>query len=329
MQISKAPVPKYLKDDELTQECKDILSSLPTEMGWVASTFYKYQGFWHPCRHLQGILSCQKHFEAQDKDTLLVTTPKSGTTWLKALLFTLINRTHFHHSAHNHPLQSNSPHVLVPFLEVKLFLEHENPDLSSFKSPRLFSTHMPYVSLPKSIHDSKCKLVYLCRDPKDTLVSLWFFTNKLRLQEMGSRSLEEAFELFCGGVSMYGPFWDHVLGYWEESLKNPDKVFFLKYEDMKDEPVVHLRKLAEFLGCPFSSEEEKDEVLEGIVELCSFDNLSNLKVNKVGKLPSGEDYSVFFRKGEVGDWKNHLTSEMVERLDRICKEKFEGSGLTF
>lgn len=112
-------------------------------------------------------------------------------------------------------------------------------------------------------------------------------------------------------------------------MKNPDKVFFLKYEDMKDEPVVHLRKLAEFLGCPFSSEEEKDEVLEGIVELCSFDNLSNLKVNKVGKLPSGEDYSVFFRKGEVGDWKNHLTSEMVERLDRICKEKFEGSGLTF
>lgn len=146
---------------------------------------------------------------------------------------------------------------------------------------------------------------------------------------MGSRSLEEAFELFCGGVSMYGPFWDHVLGYWEESLKNPRKVLFLKYEEMKDQPEHQLRKLSEFLGCPFSEEEEKEGVLQGIVKLCSFDNLSNLKINKVGKLPSGEDYSVFFRKGEVGDWKNHLTMEMVEHLDKICKEKFDGSGLRF
>ncbi|XP_076895873.1 cytosolic sulfotransferase 5-like [Bidens hawaiensis] len=325
---SHPPDLKYLKQ-ELTQECKILLSTLPTKSGWVVSKLYNYQGFWYHPSYLQGLLSCQKHFQAQDTDILLATTPKSGTTWLKALLFTLLNRTRYPHAQHDHPLLSNNPHMLVPFLEIKLYLDDQNPDLSSFASPRLFSTHLPYVSLPKSVKDSKCKLVYLCRNPKDTFISLWAFSNQLRLQEMGTNSLEDVFEKYCEGVSLYGPFWDHLLGYWQESLKNPDKVYFLTYEEMKEEPDLHLRKLTEFLGCPFSVEEKKEGMVEGILDICSFDNLRNLKVNKEGKLPSGENNSAFFRNGKVGDWKNYLTTEMVERFEKICEEKLHGSGLKF
>ncbi|KAI3717581.1 hypothetical protein L1987_69290 [Smallanthus sonchifolius] len=320
-------VPKYLKEDELSQECTTLLSTLPAERGWVTSALYNYQGFWHNARQLQGVLSCQKHFEAQDDDILLVTAPKSGTTWLKAILFTLVNRIRFPQTQDDHPLLSNNPHMLVPFLELKLYVEDESPDLSSLVSPRLFSTHLPYVSLPKSVQDSQCKLVYLCRNPKDTFISLWAFTNKLRLQEMGTNSLEQVFDKFCEGVSLYGPFWDHMLGYWHESLKNPEKIYFLTYEVMKEQPNLHLRKLADFLGCPFSSKEEEENVVESILKICSFDNLSNLKVNKEGKLPSGENNNAFFRKGKVGDWKNYLTTEMLERLEKICEEKLHGSGL--
>uniref|UniRef100_A0A0E0AXL9 Sulfotransferase n=1 Tax=Oryza glumipatula TaxID=40148 RepID=A0A0E0AXL9_9ORYZ len=39
--------------------------------------------------------------------------------------------------------------------------------------------------------------------------------------------------------------------------------------------------------------------------------------------------SVFFRKGEVGDWKNYLTEEMAKKLDAVIAEKLKGSGLTF
>ncbi|GKA13460.1 cytosolic sulfotransferase 12 [Tanacetum coccineum] len=329
MQTSLPLTPRYLTEDELTQECVDLISSLPAEKGWLATKLYKYQGFWHTSRQLQGVLSCQKHFQAQDTDILLVTTPKSGTTWLKALLFALVNRTRFTQTLDQHPLLSNNPHMIVPFLELKLYVEDENPDLSCFTSPRLFSTHLPYISLPKSIPNSNCKIVYLCRNPKDTFISLWAFTNKLRLDEMGTNSLQDVFEKFCGGVSLYGPFWDHVLAYWEESVKNPEKVFFIKYEEMKEQPELHLRKLAEFLGCSFSSKEVKENMVESIVKMCSFDNLSNLKVNKEGKLPSGEDNNAFFRNGKVGDWKNYFTPEMVDRFDKISEEKLNGSGLKF
>lgn len=31
--------------------------------------------------------------------------------------------------------------------------------------------------------------------------------------------------------------------------------------------------------------------------------------------------SSFFRKGKVGDWKEHLTPEMAETMDRIMQER--------
>lgn len=318
--------PTYLQDDNLTQECEELLPSLPRERGWISPHIYQYQGFWHPAPLLQGVIACQKHFEARDSDIFLVTTPKSGTTWLKALLFALVNRMHYP-SIEQHPLLMHSPHDLVPFLDIEIYVENQTPDLSSFTSPRLFATHLPLVSLPQSVHDYPCKIVYLCRDPKDTFVSMWHFTNKLRLENMESDSLEDVFDRFCRGASPYGPFWDHVLSYWKESLERPNKVLFLKYENLKEKPTFLLKKIADFLGYPFSSEEEESGLLDGIINLCTFDNLSNLEVNKSGKSSFGVEKKDFFRQGKVGDWKNFLNAKMVARLDSITQEKFGASGL--
>nr|XP_017256057.1 PREDICTED: flavonol 3-sulfotransferase [Daucus carota subsp. sativus] len=180
---------------------------------------------------------------------------------------------------------------------------------------------------------SGSKFVYICREPKDVLISTWLFMNKLRPKNLLPLSLHEAFRLFCEGGSHYGPYWDHVLGYWKASLEFPDNVTFMKYEDMKKEPLFSLKKLAAFLGKPFSEKEEKQGVVQEILQLCSFDNLSNLEVNKTGILRYSSQIfvnnSYFFRKGEVGDWQNYLTDEMVKHLDSITKHKLKGSGLTF
>ncbi|OVA16909.1 Sulfotransferase domain [Macleaya cordata] len=335
-----------LQDDDgegqglLTQESKNLLSSLPREKSWILGHLYQYQGFWHTSTQLQGVLTCQRQFQAHDTDLLLVTTPKSGTTWLKALAFAIVNRARYTNYTTQHPLLTTNPHELVPFLDRKYIDSyddhHQSPDLTDFVSSscRLFSTHVPYVRLPESIKTdfSKCKIVYLCRDPKDTLISYWHFTNNTRLQinsSLGTNSIEDVFDRLCRGVSLFGPIWDHVLGYWKESLESPFRVCFLKFEEMKKEPKLHLRRLAEFLGYPFLMEEENQGVPEEILRLCSFQNLSNLEVNKTGKLPSGEENNSFFRRGEVGDYVNYLTPEMVERIDQISKDKFQGSGLKF
>ncbi|CAI8608599.1 unnamed protein product [Vicia faba] len=322
-------VPKCLQESDLSQECKELIPTLPLEKGMFTAALHQYQGFWFTPNFLQGDLSCQKHFQALDNDILLVTSPKSGTTWLKALSFALINRNKYPNIHINHPLLTTNPHGLVPFLVNLYFDKDFVPDLQKIPPPRLFSTHLPYELLPKSVKESTCKVVYLCRDPKDTFVSLWHFGNKLVPQSSEVLSLEDAFKSFCKGVSLYGPFWEHVLGYWKKSLESSEKVMFLKYEEMKMKPDFYLKEIAKFLECPFSKEEESKGVVDDILNLCSFENLSNLEVNKTGKMSYGVENKVYFRLGQVGDWKNLLTIEMIEHINTITENKFVKHGLNF
>ncbi|KAI6679875.1 hypothetical protein NL676_033756 [Syzygium grande] len=317
MQASQPPTPThlwYLREEDTPPAFKDLISSLPSEKDWIATPLRLYQGFWFPSRLLNGVLACQNHFQAHPSDILLVTSPKCGTTWLKAILFALLNRAKYSDSdlQRRHPLLTQNSHDLVPYLELKLYLEEENPNLAALASPRLLATHMPHSSLPQSVRDSNCKLVYLCRNAKDTFVSLWHFTNKLKPEEKGQMQIQECLDKFCQGLSAYGPYWDHVMGYHKASLEKPEKVLFMMYEEMKEDPHGHVRRLADFLGCPFSEEELRDGTVEGIVRMCSFDNLSALEVN---------------RRGEVGDWVNYMSAEMGERLDSVMEEKLHGSGL--
>ncbi|MBA0775890.1 hypothetical protein Gotri_010988 [Gossypium trilobum] len=286
----------------------------------------QFQGFWIPSRNVptSSIIAFQKYFQALDDDIIVVSKPKSGTTWLKALVFSIVNRHHYTFS--NTPLNSTNPHLLVPYLDIHLYKENPNPDLSTISSPRLFSTHLPYPMLADSIKRSNCRIVYITRNPFDIIVSLWHF-----FRFMDDWSVEDCFEMFCRGEEGYRPFWDHALGYWNMSLEKPSNVLFLRYEELKEDPVAQTKRLAAFLGFPFSIEEEKTGMVNQIVDFCSFNNLKDLEVDKIGKNPGSiiPNNKLFFRSGKVGDYVNYLSSTAVERLSNILEEKLSGSGLTF
>ncbi|KAF7112355.1 hypothetical protein RHSIM_RhsimUnG0237700 [Rhododendron simsii] len=328
-QAQPPPPPQQQQQEDLSDECKKLLLSLPKERGWRTPHLYWFQNFWCQPKEIQAIILCQKHLQAQDSDIVLSTIPKSGTTWLKALVFAVVRRKRFD-TKKNHPLMTSNPHDLVPFLEYKLYANcDQSPDLSRLPQPGFVGTHMPYSALPDSVKESGCRVVYICRNPFDTFVSQWHFLMKVRPKTMGPLSIEEAFDMYCRGVIGFGPYWAHMLGYWKESIESPHKVLFLKYEEMKEEPSLNLRKLAEFLGYPFSLEEEREGVVEEITRLCSFENMKELEVNKSGKAILDFENENLFRKGEVGDWVNHLTPLMAERLTQVMEEKLGGSGLTF
>nr|ABG21957.1 Sulfotransferase domain containing protein, expressed [Oryza sativa Japonica Group]BAG92722.1 unnamed protein product [Oryza sativa Japonica Group] len=198
--------------------------------------------------------------------------------------------------------------------------------IDELPSPRLMSTHMQHAALPKSIADEPgCKVVYICREPKDILVSAWHF---FRIIEP-DLSFQEVFEAACDGKFLTGAIWDHIIGYWNACKANPEKVLFLVYEDLLRDPANIVRKLADFLGQPFSSTEEEAGLVTDIVRLCSFENLKSLEVNKMGEASFAFPNASYFRKGKAGDWKIHMTPEMVECFDTIVKEKMHGSGLVF
>ncbi|XP_023638679.1 cytosolic sulfotransferase 18 isoform X2 [Capsella rubella] len=200
------------------------------------------------------------------------------------------------------------------------------------KENNLFATHLPHDLLPASIAKSGCKMVYIWRDPKDAFISLWAFIEQQKSYFGSLNSLEESFDMFCRGNSVYGPCLDHVFEYWKAYQENPDEVLFLKYETMRADPLPHVRRLAQFMGYGFTVEEEEIGVAEKVVNLCSFETLKNLEVNQGERnrevIPAVYyPNSAYFRKGKVGDWHNYLTQEMAARIDGLMQEKFKGTGL--
>ncbi|PPR92252.1 hypothetical protein GOBAR_AA28420 [Gossypium barbadense] len=331
------PIPASGISPESPQKYVEEISQLPKEKGWRGlQELFLYKNFWLYPVFLEGALHARDHFQAQPTDIFLCSSMKTGTTWLKALSFAIATRGHLPSDDGSDmttvSLRTAVPHDCIPFLE---FNEYSTAVTGS-EIP-LFASHLPYTCLPKSIIDSDCKIAYICRDPKDTFVSMWFFLRKFVAGKNSTdvesfSSIDEAFELFCKGLSSHGPYWKHILGYWEASKRRPEKILFLKYEDLVEDTQLWVKKLAEFFGCPFSAEEEREGVVERVVKECSFESLRNLEVNRSGKHEKrgrAIENSAYFRKGVVGDWRNHLTDEMGKKIDVIMEEKLMGSGFTF
>ncbi|KAF7843885.1 cytosolic sulfotransferase 15-like [Senna tora] len=326
---------KFSLKGNFADEDEELLQSLPKQKGWGAYDLLLFQNHWIPPLYLKAT-----HFQAKPSDIIVASLPKSGTTWLKALAFATSKRNCFIPISQNddHPLRHSNPHSLVPFLEtIDLYGNDPNnvsfPHLSTLSEPRLFGTHIPFPLLPGSIHNSNCKIIYICRNPFDAFISLWHFKNNILSSQslLPELALEEAFEKYIEGIFDYGPFWSHMLGYWKASKDTPNKVLFLKYDELKANTYFEVKRMAQFMDCTFSEEEESGGVIDAIIELCSFGKMKELEVNKSGKgmLKADVENKYFFRKGKTGDWANYFSPYMTEKLSKIMEENLGGSGLSF
>ncbi|XBI42338.1 hypothetical protein VPH35_126681 [Triticum aestivum] len=258
----------------------EVIPTLPLETRWPPFAHRRYRGFWVAERFLLALAAFNDQFEPAPGDVLLVTCPKSGTTWLKSLAFTTVHRAAHPPSSADHPLLGRNSHGCVRFLEGIFFgrsVDEARDVLAAAcpSPPRLLATHChwAYSQLPECVTGS-CRIVYICREPKDVLVS-W-------------------------------------------------------YEEMLRDPPGNVRRLARFLGCPFTAEEEDAGVVGAILELCSLEKLRNLGMNRKGT-PGMSTVSndVFFRKGVVGDWRSHMTPAMAATLDDIVNDALRGTGFSF
>uniref|UniRef100_A0A8C4WI91 Sulfotransferase n=1 Tax=Gopherus evgoodei TaxID=1825980 RepID=A0A8C4WI91_9SAUR len=166
--------------------------------------------------------------------------------------------------------------------------------------------------------------LYVARNAKDCMVSYYHFQrmNKV-LPDPGP--WHEYFEMFMAGKVGWGPWHDHVKGWWK--VKDMHCVLFLFYEDMKKDLKREIQKVAQFLGKNLDQ-----ELLDKIVYHTSFDVMKdNPMANRSGVPRSFMDLSIspFMRKGTVGDWKNHFTVAQNERFEEDYEKKMAGTNLTF
>lgn len=116
------------------------------------------------------------------------------------------------------PLFAKLTHEIMPFFEVGL--DQNSNHQSDPKIPFWFA-HILYNSLPKII-DSGCRIIFICWDPKDRIVSHWYFVNKVMIESLYKRhlsySVEESLITDPTGIM----FWDTGKQVW-----NALRSFFL------------------------------------------------------------------------------------------------------
>ncbi|XP_060787532.1 cytosolic sulfotransferase 3-like [Neoarius graeffei] len=261
-----------------------------------------------------------QNFHARPDDILIATYPKAGTTWVSYILDLL----YFGNTAPER--QTSIPiYFRVPFLEAVLPKIPTGVELANNLSttPRLIKTHLPVQLVPKSFWEQNCKVVYIARNAKDNVVSYFHFERMTQAQpEPGDWN--SYLQSFMDGKKVFGPWYDHVCGYWEKK-KTYSNLHYMFFEDMVENTDREVENLCSFLGLSTPKEER-----EKITKITHFDAMKQNKMTNYSTIPV-MDFSVsqFMRKGKVSDWKNHFTVAQNEQFDKHYKEKMKNTTLKF
>ncbi|XP_039596295.1 sulfotransferase 2B1-like isoform X2 [Polypterus senegalus] len=258
--------------------------------------------------HTPESLQHAEEFNVREGDVFVATYPKSGTTWMQEILTLVTSGGDFT------PVLTLPNWDRVPWLE-----EHRTKELkmSERPSPRTLSTHLHYHMMPKSFYNSKAKVIYVLRNPKDIYTSSYFYYQMATfLVDPGTP--DEFLMKFLDGKVMFGSWFDHVKGW----LSAKEQVLYISYEEMIADLKGSVSKVCTFLDKPLS-----EEVIEKIADHCTFKNMKQNKMSNYSLVPEefmDQKKSTFLRKGISGDWKNVLTVAQAELFDSVYKEKMKG-----
>ncbi|XP_068180586.1 cytosolic sulfotransferase 1-like [Antennarius striatus] len=261
-----------------------------------------------------------QNFQARPDDIVIATYPKAGTTWLSYIL----DQLYFGQTLPER--QTSVPiHERVPFLEMAFSMLDLGVDLADRlpTSPRLIKTHYPVHFLAKSFWEQNCKIIYLARNAKDSMVSFFHF-DRMNMIAPDPGEWNSYHHRFMDGKVMFGSWYDHVNGWWKKK-QTYSNLHYMFYEDMIEDTGREINKLCSFLGLSPSVEEKRK-----IIDEVQFDRMQNNKMVNYSTVPVLDfKISTFLRKGKVGDWKNHFTVAQNEAFDEDYKRKMKDPTLQF
>ena len=275
---------------------------------------FSYRGFIFPDFIVNDIRNVHD-FAIREDDIWVCSFPKAGTTWVQEIVYLISSDLDFQGAEKKH-LDERFPYFEFIFPGKKV--------IDSLQSPRFIKTHLPFSLLPREFKEKKPKIIYVFRNPKDTVLSYHrFATEFLGPINTFQGDFERYCELFADDMVAYGPWWKHILDAWK--YRDEENVLIVSYEDMQKDISSIVRQIAQFLG-----KQLNEGQIDKIIHHCSFESMKkNASVNynwlkEQGMAKDGVD---FMRKGRVGDWENKLSDEIVSKLDEVVCENLTPAGI--
>lgn len=239
-------------------------------------------------------------------DAVVVSYPKCGRTWLRAMLTLYFAR-----------LYGTPRDLLIDFANLHLL----DP-----RVPRLYFSHeVDYKGAAARVridrrHLARKKLLFLTRDPRDVIVSL--YAHRVHRDRNWEGPLEAFIDANEGGLPT-------ILRYyqlWNEFLAGHDEAVVLRYEAIHTDPAGALAMVLRHLGQPVDV-----EALNACIEESAFDRLKRMEARsefRSGRLSArnlDNPQAAKVRRGRVGGFAEDLDAEAASEVGTMMDNELQGA----
>ncbi len=271
------------------------------------------------------IARMQRHFQTSfgtyrpcGHDVLVAAYHKSGTKWTMQIAQQI---------AHYGNAEFEHIHDVVPWPDIGsdvAYAVEPSDSRAAEESPtglRVIKTHLPLGNVPY-VRSSK----YICvvRDPKDVVVSSYFFLRSIMLGPL-MPSLAEWNELFLSNEGIAGDWAVHLQSYWR--ARDRDNVLFLRFEEMKADPGAAVDRIADLMGVELSAEQRA-----AVIEKSSFEYMQSIgeKFDPVGiAAPWANAAGSMIRRGKSNTSSEYLSKPERDAIDKHWSRRLESLGSDF
>lgn len=240
-------------------------------------------------------------------DVFITSYPKSGNTWTRFLTANLL-------------WADDSTDFINIEQRVPDIYKHGDTELLSFDQPRYLKSH-------EYFDPRYPKVVYIVRDPRSILVSYYNYEMRWATRFGPETSYYDFAKVFVSGeLNAFGSWQQNVLSWLGVYRNNPERLCYIRYEDLLSNGQETLTRVSSFLGL-----DRSEAQIAHALKMSSFNRMKALEKasdqdDKHWESAPKNKSIPFMRSGKSSEWKQVLNEKTLTLIEDSCGALIEELG---
>jgi hypothetical protein len=243
-----------------------------------------------------------RHLGLTSSDVVLVSYPKSGSTWLRFLLGCTLGGREVDFDSVRDALPPVGRHRHAPAL-----LPNGGRFLRSHEPLHVLTGRRPE------------RLLYLVRDGRDVAVS--YLHHVRRVGRFSADMTAFLPHFLAGEVDSYGPWHAHVLEAAQPLGDNRRPCLIVRYEDLRHNTLAELARIHSFIGVDVATGQLEEAIVANTKQQMHAKERSSRLLTR-----QNADGSTFVRPDNADTWRELFSAEMARDFERIAGEALRAFG---